>query len=253
MFPPGDLQRNLIYGKGRDAAGMEENNREKRFIIAFREIHDYIMRHQLRPGDLLPSEAELSREIGVSRNVIREAIKSMELMGMVEACPGRGTEVREFSLDFIFQHALFFRMAEDGNLVRQMFDIRKTLELGYMRQAFDRIRPEDIAQMREIVGHMRSSWEESGAFAREDRQFHQTLYASVGNPVLMSLLNAIWAVDMGYQLEEKLPHLASSVAKHEAIVEALEEYDYMKFVHAMMRHYSSGKYRPRQEDGYEEY
>ncbi len=230
----------------------EENGREKRFIVAFREIHDYIMRHQLKPGDLLPSEAELSREIGVSRNVIREAIKSMELMGMVKACPGRGTEVREFSLDFIFSHALFFRMAEDERLVRQMFDIRKTLELGYMRQAFDSISQENIARMREIAERMRASWEESGAFAREDREFHQTLFASVGNPVLTSLLDAIWAVDTGYQLEEKLPHLASSVAKHEAIVDALEEYDYLKFAHAMYRHYSSGKYLPKN-DTYEEF
>ncbi len=230
----------------------EKNGREKRFIVAFRAIHDDIVRRGLKPGDLLPSEAELSREIGVSRNVIREAIKSMELMGMVEACPGRGTEIREFSLDFLFRHALFFRMAEDEALVRQMFDIRKTLELGYMRQAFDHIRPEGIARMREIVGRMRASWEESGAFAREDRQFHQTLFGSVGNPVLTSLLDAIWAVDSGYQLEEKLPHLASSVAKHEAIMDALEEYDYLKFAHAMYRHYSSGKYLP-QNDTYEEY
>ena len=100
------------------------------------------------------------------------------------------------------------------------------------------------AKMREIVSQMRVSWEESGAFAREDREFHQLLFSSVGNPVLMSLLNAIWAVDSGYQLEEKLPHLANSVVKHEAIVEALEEYDYLKFAHAMYRHYSSGKYQP---------
>ena len=230
----------------------EENGREKRYMVAFREIHDYMIRHQLKPGDLLPSEAELCREIGVSRNVIREAIKSMELMGMVEARPGRGTEVREFSMDFVFQHALFFHLAEDEQLVRQMFDIRKTLELGYMRQAFDSIPQERIARMREIVGRMRTSWEESGAFAQEDREFHQTLFASVGNPVLTSLLNAIWAVDAGYQLEEKLPHLATSIAKHEAIVDALEEYDYMKFAHAMYRHYSSGKYSPKN-SGYEEY
>ena len=230
----------------------DESGREKRYLIAFREIHDYIIRHQLKPGDLLPSEAELSREIGVSRNVIREAIKSMELMGMVEACPGRGTEVREFSLDFVFQHALFFRLAEDEKTVRQMFDIRKTLELGYMRQAFDSIPPEGIARMREIVKQMRASWEENGAFAQEDREFHQTLFGFVGNPVLTSLLNAIWAVDTGYQLEEKMPHLATSIAKHEAIVDALEEYDYMKFAHAMYRHYSSGKYSPKN-NGYEEY
>ena len=237
---------------GPTAGATEEPGREKRYMVAFREIHDYMIRHQLKPGDLLPSEAELSREIGVSRNVIREAIKSMEVMGMVEAWPGRGTRVREFSLDFLFQHALFFRFAEDERMVRQMFDIRKTLELGYMRQAFGSIQQETVARMREIPGRMRASWEESGAFAREDREFHQTLFGSVGNPVLTSLLNAIWAVDTGYQLEEKLPHLASSVAKHEAIVDALEEYDYLKFAHAMYRHYSSGKYSPKQGD-YEEH
>ncbi len=231
---------------------MEVNNREKRYITAFRSIHDYIMRHQLKSGDLLPSEAELSRELGVSRNVIREAIKSMELMGMVEACPGRGTVVKDFRLDFIFQHALFFRLTEDDTLVRQMFDIRKTLELGYMRQAFDSISKEDIGRMRDIVNRMKTNWEESGTFAQEDREFHLLLFGSVGNPVLMSLLMAIWAVDSGYRLEEKLPHLSTSVTKHEAIVTALEEYDYLKFAHAMYQHYSSGKYKPKG-DTYEEY
>ena len=230
----------------------EKKDREKRFLLAFREIHDYIIRHQLKPGSLLPSEAKLSQEIGVSRNVIREAIKSMELMGMVEACPGRGTALREFSLDFVFQHAMFFHLADDEMLVRQMFDIRKTLELGYMRQAFDSIPQKDIAHMRKVVNNMRSSWEESGVFAREDREFHQTLFRSVGNPVLTALLDAIWAVDTGFQLEEKLPHLASSVAKHEAIVAALEKYDYLEFAHAMYRHYSSGKYTPKN-DSWEEY
>ena len=230
----------------------DSGKNDKLYIQAFREIRGYIMRNHLEPGDLLPTEQQLCAQLGVSRNVLREAIKSMELMGMVEACPGRGTEVREFTMDFVFQNALFFRLAEDEKKIRQMFDIRKTLELGYMRQAFDSIRQEDIARMREIVLRMRVSWEESGAFAREDREFHRLLFSAVGNPVLMSLLNAIWAVDSGYQLEEKLPHLANSVVKHEAIVEALEEYDYLKFAHAMYRHYSSGKYQPEQHN-WEEY
>ncbi len=231
---------------------MEDNGREKRFITAFRAVRGYMLKHHLKTGDLLPSEAELSKEIGVSRNVIREAIKSMELMGMVEACPGRGTEVREFSLDFVFRHALFFHMAEDEATVRQMFDIRKTLELGYMRQAFDCISREDVARMRELVDRMQVGWEKNGTFADEDREFHQSLFRCVGNPVLMSLLNAIWELDVGFQLEEKMPHLPTSVAKHREIVEALEEYDYMRFAHAMYRHYSSGKYSPK-DHSYEEY
>ncbi len=230
----------------------EKGTSEKLFIHAFREVRAYILRNHLKPGDLLPSEAQLCAEIGVSRNVLREAIKSMELMGLVEACPGRGTRVLEFSLDFVFQHVLLFHMAEDDVSVRRMFDIRKTLELGYMRQAFDRIRAEDIRKMRELVEQMQTHWEESGAFAQEDMLFHQTLFSSIGNPVLNSLLNSIWAIDINFQLEEKLPHLASSVTKHKAIVEALERYDYMEFARAMYAHYSSGKYVP-QHSTYEEY
>lgn len=168
------------------------------------------------------------------------------------ACPGRGTQVQEFSLDFVFQHVLFFNMAGDDTSVRQMFDIRKTLELGYMRQAFDSVRQEDIRKMRELVEQMQVHWEERGVFAQEDMLFHQTLFSAIGNHVLNSLLNSIWAIDTGFQLEEKLPHLADSVSKHEAIVEALEQYDYMAFARAMHRHYSSGKYLP-QHSTYEEY
>ena len=55
---------------------------KKLYIQAFREIRSYIIRNGLRPGDLLPTEHEMSEKLGVSRNVLREAIKSMELMGM---------------------------------------------------------------------------------------------------------------------------------------------------------------------------
>ena len=230
----------------------EKEKSEKLFIHAFREVRTYILKNQLKQGDILPSEAQLCQEIGVSRNVLREAIKSMELMGMVRACPGRGTEVMEFNMDFFLQNIMLFNMAGDDEHIRQMFQIRKTLELGFMRQAFDSIRPEQIRRMRELTEQMRISWEESGAFASEDRSFHMTLFSSVGNPVLNSLLNAIWEIDKGYQLEEKLPHLASSVSKHEAIVKGLEDYDYISFARAMDLHYTSGKYSPERKD-YEEY
>ncbi len=225
---------------------------EKLFIHAFREIRSVILKNKLKQGDLLPSEAQLCQDIGVSRNVLREAIKSMELMGLVKACPGRGTEVMDFNLDFFFQHVLLFNMTEEDEHVKQMFQIRKTLELGYMRQAFEGITREQIQHMRELVEQMRISWEESGAFADEDRDFHQTLFASVNNPVLNSLLDAIWTIDKGYQIEDKLPHLSSAVSKHEAIVKALEDYDFMAFVRAMDHHYSSGKYS-NTDTGYQEY
>ncbi len=229
----------------------EAGRNEKLYIQAFREIRAYIMRQRLSPGDLLPTEAQLCAQLGVSRNVLREAIKSMELMGMVRAVPGRGTEVREFSLDFIFQNVLFFHMDGQDKHVREMFSIRKALELSFMRQAFDAITKEDIAKMRACATEIRNRWENGEMFEEADRQFHMTLFRSLNHSILNSVLDAIWAADTGFQLEAKMPHLASTVTKHERIVDALEKYDYISFAQAMLAHYSSGKYT--QTDSYEEY
>ena len=224
---------------------------EKLYIQTFREIRGYIIRNGLKPGDLLPTELEMSEKLGVSRNVLREAIKSMELMGMVVACPGRGTEIREFSLDFVFQNVLFFNVGGEDKPVREMFGIRRMLELSYMRQAFNTIREEDIQEMHDCLRRMQESKDDERAFTRADRDFHTTLFRSLDNSVLNSLMAAIWAVDEGFELEKKSPHLASSVPRHVDIVKALEEYDYRAFARAMEMHFSSGKYL--RNDSFEEY
>lgn len=224
---------------------------EKLYIQTFREIRSYIIRHELKPGDLLPTELEMSQTLGVSRNVLREAIKSMELMGMVQACPGRGTEVKEFSLDFVFQNVLFFNVGGEDKPVHEMFGIRRMLELSYMRQAFYVLTEEDIQKLRECVRRMRESPDDDLAFTCADRDFHMALFRPLGNGVLESLMEAIWAVDEGFELEKKSPHLISSIPKHEAIVDALAAYDYRAFARAMEIHFSSGKYT--KPDSFEEY
>ena len=215
---------------------------DKLYIQTFREIRSYIIRNNLKPGDLLPTEQEMSQMLGVSRNVIREAIKSMELMGMVQACAGRGTVVQEFSLDFVFQNVLFFNVAGQDVPVMEMFGIRKMLELSYMRQAFRAIEEEDVVSLRDCIQRMRESGGTFEAFAAADRDFHMAIFRPLENSVLNSLMEAIWAVDEGFELEKKSPHLMQSIAKHEAIVAALEEYDYRAFARAMEWHFTTGKY-----------
>lgn len=223
----------------------------KLYIQAFREIRSYIIRNGLKPGDLLPTELEMCEKLGVSRNVLREAIKSMELMGMVQACPGRGTQVKEFSLDFVFQNVLFFSVAGEDKPVREMFGIRRMLELSYMRQAFYAINEDDIRVLHGCLRQMHESREDYTAFTEADRIFHTTLFRALDNSVLNSLMDAIWAVDAGFELEKKSPHLMTSISKHETIVKALEEYDYRAFARAMEIHFSSGKYLKA--DSFEEY
>lgn len=225
---------------------------DKLYIQVFREVRNYIITNNLKAGDLLPTEVNLCEMLGVSRNVLREAIKSMELMGMVQASPGKGTVVKEFNLDFIFQNVMFFTIGEqEDTAIHEMFGIRKVLELANMRQAFHALTSEDIQTIRACADSIRTKWERKEFFYEDDRAFHMALFRPLNNGVLNSLLEAIWAVDDGFQLEQKQPHLDNTIAKHEAIVAALERHDYPAFARAMDAHFSSGKYSGS--GSYEEY
>ena len=223
---------------------MQNTNRnDKLYIRTSREIRKYIVQNNLQPGDLLPTEQKLCETLGVSRNVLRESIKSMELMGMVRACPGKGTEVQAFNLDFILQNVLFFQVGpQEEHCIREMFGVRKVLELAYMRQAFHAMTEEDVRALRSLADAMRDNWSRGVFFIQEDKDFHLTLFRSLHNDVLLSLLEAIWSVDDGFELEKKQPHLEQTVTKHEAIVAALENHSYPAFARAMEAHFSSGKY-----------
>lgn len=228
------------------------SRKEKLYIQAYREIRKYILQNNLKPGDLLPTEQRLCETLGVSRNVLRESIKSMELMGMVRAYPGKGTLVQAFNLDFIFQNVLFFQIGpQEEHSIREMFGVRKVLELAYMRQAFHAVTEEDIGRMRGCAAAMREKWSRGEFFIQEDKAFHLTLFRPLQNDVLLSLLEAIWAVDDGFELEKKQPHLEQTIAKHEAIVAALENHSFIAFARAMEAHFSSGKYMGM--TSYEEY
>ena len=223
---------------------MQNTNRnDKLYIRTYREIRKYIVQNNLQPGDLLPTEQKLCETLGVSRNVLRESIKSMELMGMVRACPGKGTEVQAFNLDFILQNVLFFQVGpQEEHSIREMFGVRKVLELAYMRQAFHAMTEEDVRALRSLADAIRDNWSRGVFFIQEDKDFHLTLFRSLHNDVLLSLLEAIWSVDDGFELEKKQPHLEQTVTKHEAIVAALENHSYPAFARAMEAHFSSGKY-----------
>ena len=106
-------------------------------------------------------------------------------------------------------------------------------------------------RLRECAQRLSEDENAALAFTETDRAFHMALFRPLGNSVLNSLLAAIWAVDEGFELERKSPHLISSVARHEAIVDALEAYDLRAFARAMEAHFSSGKYS--KPDSFEEF
>lgn len=231
---------------------MAKKSGEKLYLRVFRQVRAYILQNNLQPGDLLPTEQALVEMLGVSRNVLREAIKSMELLGMVSAQPGRGTILKAFNLEFVFQNVLFAAAGEEDYAISEMLEIRKRLELGYMRQAFHSLEKEDIIRIRGIMDDIHRAFNEHRFFHGGDKAFHLAIFSKVSNKTLLAMLEAIWDVDENFKTDEKAKHLEDTLIKHENIVRALESGNEEAFEAAMMAHFASGKYF-RQSTSFAEY
>lgn len=101
---------------------MRNLKEDKLYIQTFREIRSYIITHELKAGDSLPTEQAMCQMLGVSRNVLREAIKSMELMGMIQSCPGRGTDGEGIQSGFHFSKRAVFTVGESASPFRKCSD-----------------------------------------------------------------------------------------------------------------------------------
>jgi DNA-binding FadR family transcriptional regulator len=161
------------------------------------KIKELIVERGLGPGDPLPAEPELMARFGVSRNSLREALKSLQAMRIVEIRRGFGTYVGSMSLEPLTE-ALAFRTVAGhrrgrGSLL-ELLQLREALEAGLMYRLAGRLPEEDLAELDALVARMRSEVREGGGIAaRTDRAFHRVLHRSLGNELLSELLDAFWS------------------------------------------------------------
>lgn len=223
---------------------MKANNArgDKLYVHVFNQIRNLIAERGLRTGDKLPTEQELCQMLGVSRNVVRESIKAMEIMGMVKSVAGRGCEIQEFSTEMLFESLFFFMGVSDPGLYFTILALRKKLELSYLEEAFYAIRDEDIREIRGVLSQCMHNWERNHFFHADDMRFHMAVFKPLKNRVLDSLLEAIWKVDEAFHPPRELSFEIQNIEKHENIVRALEEGSLEGFRQAMEEHFRTGKY-----------
>jgi DNA-binding FadR family transcriptional regulator len=104
------------------------------------EIKSYVIRNNLRPGDALPSEGDLARQLGIGRNSVREAVKSLEVLGILEARAGSGLFVRAFTFDAIINN-LPYGLLSDSKTVEDLVEIRACLERGFVEHVIEKVTP----------------------------------------------------------------------------------------------------------------
>lgn len=183
----------------------------------------WILDETLPPGGMLPTEGELATRFGVSRTVIREAIRSLASYRLVRIRHGVGSFVnpRE-AWDVSSALQLFIRSDRDGLL--RWLEVRQVLEVGIARRAATRVTPEELDALITLVQTMRDQLSHlPGEFIDVDYRFHLAIARATRNPSLEMMLAPILRPLHGRMQETlQIPVTAQqAVVEHEHIVAAL--------------------------------
>ena len=192
---------------------------------------------KLTPGDKLPSERELAETLKVSRSSIRDAIRGLELMGLVEPRQGAGTIVLETSSESLvnpFAGALKHRR----EMVSELLDFRKMLEPPLAARAATHASDDDISEMEEILQRQEERQTQGGAAVAEDAEFHYSVALASGNSVVLKVLDIL--MDLLRDTRERSLQLEGrpqkSLAGHRRILAAIKRHDAEAAKAAMRRH-----------------
>jgi GntR family transcriptional repressor for pyruvate dehydrogenase complex len=202
---------------------------------------------RLKPGDRLPTEQELSARLGVSRNVVREAIARLRSDGIVESRQGVGAFLRRAGPG----GALRFdaRVLEDLEHFQHVFELRAILEIRVAGLAAERRDPQGMKDLKAALERMRGSekWEQGGVDA--DLDFHRAVARATGNPSIGKVSSFITEQirESIAKTREAMKSVAEvmdiTIAEHVAIYEAIRAGSPLAARKAMSRHISNAAAR----------
>jgi len=209
------------------------------------EMLEAITSGRLRPGFALPTERALSEQFGVSRTVVREAIRALQAKGVVQSPPGRGAVVAEVSSEQVAETVDFYvRMARSQSIITpaDISEVRRVLELALAELAAQRATEDDLGRLGTELQVMRNAHSTEEA-ADHDEAFHRCIALASRNALFVTLLDAmnvpIRPVRIrGLGAEGRLPE---AVAEHEAVYDAIARRDAAGARAAMEDHLEDSK------------
>jgi GntR family transcriptional repressor for pyruvate dehydrogenase complex len=155
-------------------------------------IQDRILSERLAVGTKLPPEREFAVSLGVSRTVVREAVRVLAASGLLETTHGIGTTVRALSREEVVKPLnLFLRSWGRDVSLNHLHQVRSLLEVENIGLAAEQASDEDIQDLRRILAEMENAKENPALFAMKDTEFHRRLAQTTHNPLLTLLLDSI--------------------------------------------------------------
>lgn len=214
-------------------------SRDKLYKQVADQIERLIVAESLRPGDKLPSERELAEQMGVSRTVVREAIRVLSVRGLLRVKSGCGTYVQELSAkDAAASIELFLKLRQSSEWLQHIYEVRRVLEVEAAGLAAQRATSKDISTMRASIEQMANHRDDPEEYTRHDVAFHAAVVTATHNDLFGVLLGPI--SDLLLQMV-RVSLDASGAADiglvhHQDILECICEHDPQKARQAMHKH-----------------
>ena len=194
-----------------------------------KELKLYIVENGMKSGDLFPTEYELAERLGISRTTIREALKRLEALGIIEVRPGVGRFVREFNFEVILK-GLPYNLEMDIKNFREVLEVRFCLESQFIAKDINKFTKENIAELKEILKKLEfqvlNNFEEK-ELVETHSQFHCALYKNSDNSLLINLIKIFSTIQRNLTLMHryKTKDRKLFIRQHQLLLEAIEKKD----------------------------
>ena len=198
------------------------------------EIRRMIAAGELKPGDMLPTENELTQRLGVSKSSVREAVKMMQAIGIVEIQRGKGTVLAK-SMEKGYMNVMLCQLQMRGGNPRELREFRQMVELACVSVALEKATGEDLEEIGRCLERFREQIRQGVADAEEDLRFHRAIWAATHNRFIATLGEAVMGMyqeSIGQSIGE---HPAQALEDHQRLLEALRERSVEKAREAVLR------------------
>jgi GntR family transcriptional repressor for pyruvate dehydrogenase complex len=218
-------------------AEFEAVPRTKLYQKVAKQVQDFILDGSLRAGDRLPSERKLAERLQVSRGSLREAILTLESLGLVEPRQGDGTVVRELSAAPLV-NSLSAMLLQKKAVVSELLEFRLMIEPTLAARAAANATQEEIAHLEDILALQKAKVERGEMAIEEDSKFHYAIAQAARNSVVLKVLDVFMdylreSRERSLQVEGRLQ---KSLNDHRRILNAIAQTNPVAAEKAMRRH-----------------
>ncbi len=196
-------------------------------------LREYLKNKALRPGDALPKETEIAESLGVSRNVVREALSRLRMLGMIESKKRRGMIVTSPDIMGSFERVLDPIFIDETTL-QEIFELRLVLEIGLADLLFLRKTDADVEELEKIAKKQKPTTGQHSFRIKNEIDFHGKLYQMTGNNTLRRFQDMLLPV-FGYLVTlEKVPIIGK--VSHQDLVNIIKTGTKEEFRQGMLQH-----------------